>query len=75
MDTKILGVVFIVMGIIMTVCTGFNYGATEQLAGIGSISISKGNDNPVQWEPIIGVMIIVGGFIVIEESNRKKRRA
>ncbi|SHG52223.1 hypothetical protein SAMN05443549_104318 [Flavobacterium fluvii] len=75
MDTKILGVVFIMMGIIMTVCTGFNYVTDEQLAEMGSTSISNEQDNPVQWEPVIGLMIIVGGFIVIEESNRKKRSA
>ncbi|MBC7845141.1 MAG: hypothetical protein H7Y10_01455 [Flavobacterium sp.] len=72
---KILGIVFILMGITMTVCTGFNYVTNENIVEMGSAKISKEKNHPLQWKPIIGLMIIVGGVIIIEDSNRKKRRS
>lgn len=75
MKTKILGIVLIVVGIVMTVYTGFNYTTTKKVVDIGPIKINKEKNHPVQWKPILGLVIIVGGVIVIEGNNRKKKRA
>lgn len=63
------------MGIIMTVCTGFNYVTTEKVIDVGPDNISKEKNHPLRWKSIVGLMIVAGGVIVIEDSNRKKRRA
>lgn len=73
MNIKTLGIGLIVLGIIMTVYTGFNYVTTEKVAEIGPIEINAEKNNPVQWKPIIGVLIIVGGVIILGSSKAKKQ--
>ena len=71
MNSKALGIGLIIAGIIMTVYTGFNYVTTEKVAVIGPIEINKEKNHPVQWTPIIGVLVIVGGIFIIGTSKTK----
>jgi uncharacterized membrane protein YidH (DUF202 family) len=72
MNTKNLGIGLIILGILMTVYTGFNYVTTEKVVEIGPIMINKEKNHPVQWTPIIGVLIIVGGIVIIGGSRKKQ---
>ena len=70
MNTKSIGMILIVIGILMTIYTGFNYVTTEKVVDIGPIKINKENNHPVQWTPIIGVIIlVVGGFLVVKANK------
>lgn len=73
MNIKALGIVLIIVGIIMTVYTGFNYVTTEKVAEIGPIEINTEKNNPVQWKPIVGVLIIVGGVLILGSSKAKNQ--
>lgn len=73
MNTKTLGIGLIIVGILMTVYTGFNYVTTEKVAEIGPIKINAEKNHPVQWTPIIGVLVIVGGIFIIGSSRIKKQ--
>ncbi|UQD56678.1 hypothetical protein [Flavobacterium sp. K5-23] len=72
MKTKSIGIVLIIIGIIMTIYTGFNYVTTEKLVEIGPIKINQEVNHPVQWTPIIGLIIIAGGIILVARSTGKK---
>ncbi len=65
MQTRTVGFVIIVIGIIMMAYTGFNYVTTEKVVDIGPIQIDKKQNHPVQWSPILGVVLLVGGILVI----------
>jgi len=65
MQTKTIGIVLIVIGIIMMAYTGFNYVTTEKVVDIGPIEINKEKNHHVQWPPIIGTVLIVGGIVII----------
>lgn len=65
MQTKTLGIAIIIIGIIMMVYTGFNYVTTEKVVDLGSIKINKETNHPVQWSPIIGAVLLVGGIVII----------
>lgn len=65
MQTRTVGFVIIVIGIIMMAYTGFNYVTTEKVVDIGPIQIDKKQNHPVQWSPILGVVLFVGGILVI----------
>ena len=72
MKTKSIGIALIVIGIVMTIYTGFNYVTTEKVVDLGPIQINKEQNHPVQWAPIVGVIIIViGGFLVVKGSSKK----
>ncbi|HEY6142704.1 MAG TPA: hypothetical protein VIV55_04645 [Flavobacterium sp.] len=72
MKTKAFGIIVIVVGILMMVYTGFNYVTTERLVEIGPIKIDKEKNHPVQWTPIIGLLVVVGGIVVLEVSGKKE---
>lgn len=71
MKTKSIGIAVLIIGVIMMFYTGFNYVTKEKVVDIGPIEINKEENHPVQWSPILGVVLIVGGIILIA-SDRKK---
>lgn len=71
MQTRTIGFVIIVIGILMMAYTGFNYVTTEKVVDIGPIQIDKKENHPVQWSPIIGVVILIGGIAVVAISRKK----
>lgn len=70
MQTKTIGIILVVLGLVMMVYTGFTYVTTEKVVDIGPIEIEKKKNNPVEWSPIVGLVLLVGGIIVI--SRHKK---
>ena len=73
MNAKSLGIGLIIIGILMTIYTGFNYVTTEKMVDIGPIKINKEKNHPVQWTPIVGVVIfLAGGLIIIKIAGKKE---
>lgn len=70
MQSKSLGLILVVLGIVMMAYTGFNYVTKEKVVDLGPIEISKEKNNPVSWSPIIGVVLLVGGIIVLARSKK-----
>ena len=62
---KTIGIVLIAIGIVMMVYTGFNYVTKEKVVDIGPIQINAEKNHTVQWPPIVGVVLIIGGIVVI----------
>lgn len=72
MNTKNLGIVVIIVGILMMIYTGFNYVTTEKVIEIGPININKEKNHSVQWTPFIGLLVIIGGLIILKVDNKKE---
>ena len=70
MQKRTLGILLIILGSIMIIYNGFNYVTTEKVVDLGSIVINKEKNHPVQWSPIAGVILLVGGIVVV--VNNKK---
>ncbi len=70
MQTKSLGLILVILGIVMMVYTGFNYITKEKVVDVGPIEISKEKNNPVSWSPIVGVVLLVGGIIVLARGKK-----
>lgn len=62
---KKIGFVLITIGIIMMAYTGFNYVTTEKVVDVGPITINAKKKHPVQWSPILGVALLVGGIVMV----------
>jgi len=67
---KKLGIVLVVIGLMMMIYTGFNYVTKEKVVDLGPIEINKETNHPVQWSPIVGVVLLVGGIVVIVISKK-----
>lgn len=72
MNIKGLGIILAIIGILMIVYTGFNYVTTEKVVDIGSIQMNAKKNNPVQWSPIVGVVLLAGGILVIVTSKKSR---
>jgi len=70
MSAKPLGIVLIIVGAIMIIYTGFNYVTTEKVVDLGVIKINAEKNHPVQWSPIVGVVLLVGGIVVMVTSKK-----
>ena len=72
MSAKPLGIVLIILGAIMIIYTGFNYVTTEKVVDLGPIKINAEKNHPVQWSPIVGVVLLVGGIVVMVTSQKNR---
>ncbi|MDP3433223.1 MAG: hypothetical protein Q8R96_22930 [Bacteroidota bacterium] len=68
---KTIGIVLIGLGILMMVYTGFNYVTKEKVVDLGPIQINAEKNHPVQWSPIVGLVLIVGGIVVVAVDKKK----
>ena len=65
-----MGFVFIVLGLLMIAYTGFSYVTTKKVVDLGPIQIDKKENHPVQWSPIVGIALLVGGIIVVVSGKK-----
>lgn len=60
-----------VIGLVMTLYTGFNYVTREKVVDIGGIEITADKENNVNWGPFVGIgVIVIGGVVFL--AGRKK---
>ena len=70
MNTKTLGLVLAIVGIIMIIYTGFNYVTTEKIVDIGPLEIRGDKNNFVQWSPYVGVALLAVGLLLTFLKNK-----
>jgi hypothetical protein len=54
----------------MIAYTGFNLVTSKRVVDAGPIKINKEENHPVQWSPIVGVVLLVGGIVVLARSKK-----
>jgi hypothetical protein len=67
---KNVGIVLVVIGIVMMLITGFNVITKKKVVDIGPIEINKEEKHPIQWSPIIGGILLVGGIAIIATGKK-----
>ncbi len=66
-----IGLAMVIVGLMMTVYTGFNYITRESLVDFGSYALTKESDQKVFWEPYVGIgVMVVGGLMVRLDKTR-----
>ncbi len=68
---KALGIILIAAGIIMMVITGINVVTEEKVVDFGKLEITKEENNPISWSPIIGAVLLVAGVVVVLTDKKK----
>ena len=59
------------IGIAMIVYTGFNFVTTEKVVHLDPIKINQEKKHPVQWSPVIGIVLYDGGLVVLVRDKKK----
>ena len=60
-----------VIGLVMTLYTGFNYVTREKVVDLGNVEITADKDNTVSWGPFVGIGVIVIGGVVFLAGKKK----
>lgn len=65
------GIILLVVGLLMTLYTGFTYITKEKVVDIGSLEITSDKEHSVNWQPYfgIGIMALGGAFLLF--GNKK----
>lgn len=68
---KNAGILVIIIGALMIAYTGFTVITKEKIVDAGPIEINKEEKHPVQWSPIVGVILVIGGvaMVVMNKKN------
>jgi uncharacterized membrane protein YidH (DUF202 family) len=70
---KTAGIIILIIGLLMTLYTGFTYVTKEKVVDLGELEITKDNQHNVHWQPYVGIgMMVIGGVVLI--LDRKKSR-
>jgi hypothetical protein len=68
---KTLGIALLVIGLIMTVFTGFTLITSKKVADIGPVEINKKEHTPIYWSPVTGAVLAGAGIILLIYSRKK----
>ena len=71
MQTRNLGIIIVVVGILMMIYTGFNYVTEKKVVDLGPVQVNKEENHPIKWSPILGALLIVGGIALIATNKSK----
>jgi uncharacterized membrane protein len=71
MQTKKVGIILIIVGALMMIYTGFTYVTKERVVDVGPVEINKTERHPVQWSPIVGGILLVGGILIVATGRNK----
>ena len=68
---KTAGAIIFIAGLLMTLYSGFTYITKEKVVDLGEIQITRDKEHSVNWQPYvgIGVMVIGGTLFVIRKKN------
>ena len=72
---KTAGLILLIAGLLMTIYTGFTYISKERTVSIGESEITTDNHQAVNWQPYVGIGVMVaGGACLILGRNKKLTR-
>jgi len=69
---KRTGLIILVIGVLITVFTGFSFITREKVVDLGELEITQNKNHGITWSPIIGIVVmVVGGGIYLVGSGKK----
>jgi uncharacterized membrane protein YidH (DUF202 family) len=71
MKSKTIGIILAIIGILMIIYTGFSYVTTKNVIDLGPLQMNMDKNHLVQWSPIVGVVLLVGGIIIMVMNKKK----
>jgi hypothetical protein len=65
------GIVLVILGIVMMIITGFNVVTKKKVVDIGPLEVNKESKTPVNWSPILGAALLIGGIAMVASDKRR----
>ena len=70
---KIAGIVIMILGLIMTLYTGFTYVTKEKVVELGDLKVTRDDEHTVNWQPYVGIGVMVIGGVVLIVGRKKSQ--
>ena len=71
MNKKTIGIIIIIIGLLMTLYTGFNYVTREKIVDMGDVHMTMDENHTTNWTPFLGIGIMVIGGVVFFSGKKK----
>ena len=68
---KTAGAITIVVGLLMTVYTGFSYITKEKVIDMWGLEVTKDNQHDINWQPYVGIATMITGGAVLALARKK----
>ena len=68
---KKAGIAILIIGLLLTIFTTFNYFTREKVVDLGEIEISANKKHRVAWSPFLGLGVMAVGGVVILMASKK----
>ncbi|HUX53901.1 MAG TPA: hypothetical protein VMV56_05785 [Williamwhitmania sp.] len=63
---KKVGIIVMVLGLAITLITGFSFVTREKVVDLGDLQVSRNKTHSIAWSPIAGIVVMaVGGGIFL----------
>jgi len=69
---KLVGIIFIVLGVLALAYQGIRYTTQEKLIDIGPLKVTATEKKTIPLPPIVGGVALVAGIALILADRRKK---
>jgi len=68
---KKAGIAIMIIGLLLTIFTAFNYFTKEKVVDLGKVEITANKKHRVAWSPLVGIAVMgVGGVILLVSSKK-----
>lgn len=68
---KTLGTILLIVGLVMTVFTGFNVITKKKVVDIGPLEVNKEEKTPIYWSPVTGGILAAAGLVILLVGRKK----
>ncbi|MBP1665947.1 MAG: hypothetical protein H6Q23_807 [Bacteroidetes bacterium] len=68
---KKAGIAILIIGLLLTIFTTFNYFTREKVVDLGEIEISANKKHRVAWSPLLGLGVMAVGGVVFLMASKK----
>jgi hypothetical protein len=68
---KIVALTLLVVGLLMTLYSGFTYVTKEKVLDVGTVEITKDNEHRISWQPYIGIGLMIAGGVSLVFWRKK----
>ncbi|HUW06110.1 MAG TPA: hypothetical protein VMW01_07600 [Williamwhitmania sp.] len=63
---KKVGIIVMVLGLAISLITGFSFVTREKVVDLGDLQVSRNKNHSIAWSPIAGIVVMaVGGGIFL----------
>lgn len=67
---KIAGIIILVVGLLMTLYTGFTYVTKEKVLDVAGLELTRDDHHSISWQPYVGIATMVIGGVVLLASRK-----